>query len=329
MPNENRPEFGVLDFTFPRPPEGFAAAARMLIERAKLAESFGYSRYWLTEHHYAKNITSCPEVMIGQVAAATTRIKVGSGGVLLPYYSPFKVASTFKTLHALYPDRIELGVGRGPGADEPVQRALSNNPAWKFEEGDFERRLSDLATFLGPGFPEGHPYAGAPVLPVGVAPPPVWMLGTSMQGAEYAARLGISYAYGMFLAQGDPLMTRAEKTARHFRETSAESGASGKLAVAIGCFCAKTTEEAELVERTGRAAGMKPHNIVGNPKECREDIERIVSTVQPDVLLIGSYSNIPHDLQVNSLRLLAKALRLPSGAPQRAPLAVPTLRSRR
>ena len=178
-----------------------AQALRNSIELARLCDRLGYERYWMAEHHGMELIaTSAPEVMIALIAEATTSIRVGSGAVLLPHYSPLKVAEVFRTLHALFPGRIDLGVGRAPGGEALEAFALRRTrDKAQFEVDDFPNQLLELLAFLRGGFPADHPFGTIRVTPEAPGAPEVWLLGSSVWSAQVAAQLSLPYAFAHFI----------------------------------------------------------------------------------------------------------------------------------
>src|SRR6202163_290937 len=164
-----------------------AAALRNSIDLARHADALGYVRYWLAEHHNLSSVASpAPEIMIGQIAAITSGIRVGSGGVMLPNHAPLMVAERFKVLEALFPGRIDLGLGRAPGTDPVTSYALRVRQAPR-DGDDFLERFQELLLFERGGFPEGHPFRNVHAVPTDVALPPIWLLGSSGYSAELAA----------------------------------------------------------------------------------------------------------------------------------------------
>src|SRR5947209_8341093 len=142
-----------------------ATALRNSLDLADLADRLGYTRYWVAEHHNLASIaSSAPDIMIGQVAAATERIQVGSGGVMLPNHAPLMVAERFKVLEALFPGRIDLGIGRAPGTDPVTSIALRRRQEIR-DEDDFLERLQELFLLETKGFPEGHPFRNVNAMP--------------------------------------------------------------------------------------------------------------------------------------------------------------------
>ena len=163
-----------------------AEAVRETIALAVEAEKLGYSRYWLAEHHAITALADpCPEILVAAGAAATSHIRVGTGGVLLPYYSPLKTAEVFRMLEALYPGRIDLGIGRAPGGDMTTARAMGGGQYAGAE--DFPAQVQDLVGFLDDTLPADHPFARVKAMPSGPSAPQVWLLGSS----DYSAALSV------------------------------------------------------------------------------------------------------------------------------------------
>ncbi|MFD8064252.1 LLM class flavin-dependent oxidoreductase [Streptomyces cyaneofuscatus] len=233
-------------------PEGTppATALRNTLELSILADRLGYHRYWVAEHHASPfQAGAAPEILIGQILARTSGIRVGSGGVLLPYYSPFKVAEVFRVLHALYPGRVELGVGKAHLSKDPVVRALRRDAADPAGGGDFPDKVAELRSFLvGDEFPEGHPYRGLLPSPPSPGHPELWVLGSSVSSAEATARAGLSYAYAHFLGPDTTV-----EAVRRYREEFVPHLVDGKpiggprVVLGIGVYCAETEAEAHAL----------------------------------------------------------------------------------
>src|SRR5262245_2645836 len=177
-------------------------AIRNTIAMAQACESLGYARFWLSEHHsHGSIVGTAPEVLIAAIASVTQRIRVGSAGVMLPHYSPFKVAEQFRVLEAIAPGRIDLGLGRAPGSDGRTAFAL--NPQANTRPAHFPADVRDLMTWLaGTPLPQGHPFAAVRAFPAGETVPEVWMLGSSDYGAQVAAHFGLPYAFAWFFSDG-------------------------------------------------------------------------------------------------------------------------------
>jgi len=176
-------------------------AIRETLELARHCETLGYHRFWVSEHHASDSIVgTAPEVLIAAIAATTSRIRVGSAGVMLPHYSALKVAEQFRVLEAIAPGRIDLGVGRAPGSDRLTAYAL--NPYANAAE-DFPRQVEELRAWVtGEPLPAGHPFATIRAHPTGPTAPELWILGSSDYGAQLAAHFGLPYAFAYFFTEG-------------------------------------------------------------------------------------------------------------------------------
>src|SRR3979411_251092 len=185
-----------------------AAALRNSIALAPRADPLGFVRYWLAEHHNLASVASpAPDLMIGQIAAVTSRIHVGSGGVMLPNHAPLVVAERFKMLEALFPGRIDLGLGRAPGTDGATAHALRSRLDRR-EGDDFLERLHELTLWETRDFPPGHPYNTVVAIPDDTPLPPIWLLGSSDYSSELAAQVGMGFAFAHHFAShevADPL----------------------------------------------------------------------------------------------------------------------------
>jgi luciferase family oxidoreductase group 1 len=222
-----------------------AEAVAETIALAKAAERLGYHRYWLAEHHNTKSFAgSAPEVLIARVAAETTSIRVGSGGVMLTHYSPLKVAEQFRMLEILSPGRIDLGIGRAPGSDQRTAQALQAGPqGWGIDA--FPSQVHLLKQFLddaaGKPLPDDHPYRGIHATPMGPTRPEMWLLGSGMHSAVYAGELGLPFAHAHFIsAEGSE---EAVETYRRRFKPSAWCE-SPRLAMGVAALAAETEEEA-------------------------------------------------------------------------------------
>jgi luciferase family oxidoreductase group 1 len=211
------------------------------IALAQAVERFGYQRFWIAEHHGGALTCASPEILVAAVAASTTRIRVGSGGVMLPHYSPLKVAETFRLLHALFPDRIDLGVGRGPGASPEICKVLRPDSA-PVGNGKYTQQVCDLIGFLENTFPEGHPYQGIRAMPEGPGSPEVWLLGAGPQGGvEIAASLGLSFCFAQFIHN-----RTHQQVLETYRQRFCPSPflSEPRASLAVRVLCADTEEEA-------------------------------------------------------------------------------------
>jgi luciferase family oxidoreductase group 1 len=219
-------------------------AIRETLALAKLADQWGYRRYWLAEHHNsASHAGAAPEVLMAAIAATTQRIRIGSAGIMLPHYSALKVAEQFKVLEAIAPGRIDLGVGRAPGSDGRTAFALNPDAAQAADR--FPQQVQDLMGWLGDGLPESHPFRMVRAQPEGPTRPDVWILGSSDFGAQLAAYFGLPYCFAHFITDG---RGSAEAMALYREGFRAHPGVPGRLAApqgAVAVFAITADTEAE------------------------------------------------------------------------------------
>src|SRR6201992_430438 len=219
-----------------------AAALRNSIDLARFADTLGYTRYWLAEHHNLSSVASpAPEIMIGQIAAVTKNLRVGSGGVMLPNHAPLMVAERFKMLEALFPGRIDLGLGRAPGTDGATAYALRSRLD-KREGDDFLERLHELTLWEPRNFPPNHPFNKVVAMPDDTPLPPIWLLGSSDYSSELAAQVGMGFAFAHHFASHDALAAMTNYRA-HFKQTGWREAPYAILAAAV--IVAETDAEAE------------------------------------------------------------------------------------
>jgi luciferase family oxidoreductase group 1 len=233
-------------------PTGFspAAALQNTIELARLTDRLGYERYWIAEHHAMTTFAcSAPEILLSRVGAETKRIRIGSGGIMLPHYSPLKIAEQFRMLHALYPDRVDLGVGRAPGGSPLDSYALRRERVDRALPDDFPEQLVELLTFLDGTFPEEHAFSRILVSPLMPGSPDVWMLGSSMWSADAAAQLGLPYAFAHFISP-EPTRPAIEHYYARFKPSRYLS--APKAVVALGAICAETDAAATRLMASAR-----------------------------------------------------------------------------
>ncbi len=233
-------------------------ALRNTVSLAQTADRLGYHRYWLAEHHASPALAGAsPEVLIGPVAAATSRIRVGSGGIMLPHYSPLKVAESFSILAGLYPNRIDLGLGRAPGSDQATAYALQRDRRQRSPD-DFPNQLAELLAYFGDTMPAGHPFAryGA-TLPGGADKPEAWLLGSSPDSGRWAAEIGLPYCFADFINPGGASIAAAYR--REFRPSVHRD--APETSVAVWTICADTLAEAEQLATSARM--MMAHLLMG------------------------------------------------------------------
>jgi luciferase family oxidoreductase group 1 len=227
-----------------------AQALANTLELARLTDRLGYHRYWVAEHHGGPMLAGpSPEALIGPIAAATERIRVGSGGVMLPHYSPLKVAETFSVLAGLFPGRIDLALGRAAGTDPMTTYALQRDRRQAAPD-DFPEQLAELLGYLYDRLPADHPFARlAKALPGRPQIPEPWLLGSSPQSALWAAELGLPYAFADFI---NP---KGAEIAALYRERFAEhehADARARTAVGVWVVCADSDEQARRLASSAR-----------------------------------------------------------------------------
>ncbi len=273
-----------------------SAALHRTVQLARAAERFGYHRYWLAEHHNVPSVaSSAPEVLIAAVAGATTTLRVGAGGIMLPNHAPLKVAETFRVLAALHPGRIDLGLGRAPGTDGRTALALRGTRE-PHRGDDFADRYAQLLGHAD-GFPAGHPLAGVRAVPADVPLPPVWVLGSSEHGAHAAAALGTGYAYAAHFGTADP--ATALRTYREGFRPCAQR-ARPHAVLTVGAIVADDDERAGALLRAQQLA--TAHLRLGrpgplpSPEEAAAHAwtaaERHVADGAPGVVLAGTPGDV-------------------------------------
>ena len=225
-------------------------ALRNSIDLAQFADALGYTRYWIAEHHATPMLASpSPEALIGPITTVTSRIRVGSGGVMLPHYSPLKVAETFSMLAGLFPGRIDLGVGRAPGSDALTAFALQRDRR-QGSPDDFPEQLAELRGYFEDSLPPDHPFARIAQLPGRPEAPELYLLGSSPQSAIWAGELGLPYVFADFIN------SEGANLAALYRErfTPSRYLPRPRVVVATWALCAETYEEAELLSSSSKMA---------------------------------------------------------------------------
>jgi luciferase family oxidoreductase group 1 len=332
------PPLSVLDLSVVTTGTKPAQALRNSIDLAQEADRLGYTRYWLAEHHGLASVASpAPDIMIGQIAAATQRIRVGSGGVMLPNHAPLVVAERFKMLEALFPGRIDLGLGRAPGTDGVTAYALRNRLEARPGD-DFLERLQELMLWETREFPADHPFNKVVAMPDDSALPPLWLLGSSDYSAQLAAQVGMGFAFAHHFASFDAVAALTHYRA-HFRPSRWRQAPRGILAVAV--VAAPTDAEAEELamsmdlNRLQRERGAYlpipsveeakayPYSeadraiiarnraklFVGSPATILERLAPLIEASQADEVMVTS-AIYDHDARKRSYRLLAEAFGL-------------------
>jgi luciferase family oxidoreductase group 1 len=282
------------------------AAIRESLVLAQHCEALGYHRYWVAEHHNSASIAgSAPEILISAIAATTSRIRVGSAGVMLPHYAALKVAEQFRVLEAIAPGRIDLGLGRAPGSDGLTAHALNPNAAQAADL--FPAQVRDLIAWIGDRpLPENHPFRAIHAQPVGAGEPELWMLGSSDYGAQVAAYFGLPYCFAHFITDGQGT---AEALAI-YRETYRPSARhpAPHAALTVWALAAETEAEAERLYASRAAWRVARDRGVYTPLLAPEEVaalalseaERARMAEQRSRAIIGTGAQV-----VERLRALA------------------------
>lgn len=310
-------------------------AFQQTTELVQHVDRLGYHRYWVSEHHSTKSLAgSAPEILTAHLASHTTSIRVGTGGVLLPHYSAYKVAESFRVLDTLYPGRIDLGVGRAPGGMPNVNRALNDGGGPNIEF--YPQQIQELMDYLHGDDPhEMDVYA----TPLGETTPPIWMLGSSGTSARLAADLGASYSFAHFINGhgGTRAMSRYQN---YFQPSIQQKEPNGNVSIFV--VCSETEEKAEYLASSVDLAILKieqggtrdsfpsPHEarqypytifekervkenrsrmIVGNPQQVREEIEHLAKAYNVDEVIVNTIVS-PFEERLKSYELLAEAFGL-------------------
>lgn len=311
-------------------------ALKESMELAKLGELLGYTRYWITEHHDLAGLaSSVPEVMLAYIGVNTNTIRIGSGAVLLPHYKPFKVAEVYNTLATLFPDRVDVGLGRAPGGSAEATNALSDN----FLQNVYKMPslVKELLHFLDRDFPSDHEFSKITASPVPEVSPVPWLLGTGKKSALLAAENGLSYAFGQFMSEVD-----GAAIVQDYLDAFAprKQGQKPEVIVTVSVICAETTEKANevaisnLVWTLQRAKGegkegvpsieearqyvlddaeketmenMKKKLIIGNPTEVKEKLIELQTNYRADEIMLNTITYSAED-RFSSYRLIAAEL---------------------
>jgi luciferase family oxidoreductase group 1 len=323
-------------------PQGSTAASALhnSIDLATLADQLGYHRYWLAEHHGTPALAcASPEVLIGPIASTTQRIRIGSGGIMLPHYSPLKVAENFSMLAGLFPDRIDLGIGRAAGTDARNTFALQRDRR-EASPDDFFDQLQELIGYLSGSLPPDHPFFRYSRLLPGKPHAPVpYLLGSSPQSGIWAAQLGLPYVFADFInPSGVAIAKQYRANFKSPEETATDAPAKPQVMVAVATICAETDVQAQAlstshrmlldllhrgqltavpsVETATRYFAQQDRNpmsltvgrrlIAGSPETVRSQIEQVAEQYQADEMMIVTITH-DHAARKKSYELIARA----------------------
>lgn len=305
MANEHRFRMGILDFCFLHDDQKPRDRLRHSIDLIKFADKQGFSRYWISEHHGTSVAQASPEVFTPILLENTKRISAGPAGILLNYYSPFKVAECFRLLGALYPGRVDLGLGRG-SVDPAMAEALRiGSPNLSYDE-----RVADLVGHLRRDLPEDHPHHELSAAPVETGDVDVWILGSGQGSVPLAAESPAAFSFGMFLKNSLP----PHDTLRAYEESflGIDAFPRPKMNVTIAGTCKETDKEVDRVT-SAHTNGFIQVNVAGTPDSCREQILDIVRSTGVDEIVFAAVDQDIED-RATTYELLAKAMRFESGA---------------
>lgn len=311
------------------------SALQNTVKLAQITEELGYTRFWVAEHHNTNGIAgSSPEVLISHIASNTKKIRVGSGGVLLPQYSPYKIAENFKVLEALFPNRIDLGIGRSPGGSATTRIALTDGLRKSLNE--FPRQVRELQGFLQNDLPGDHPYHDVKAFPVTPGLPDIWMLGITHRGARLAAEYGTAFTYGHFITpvngqraldyyyqhfQPSPFLTKPKANVCVFVVCASTQEKAEELALSQDMWLLAiekgldtrimSVEEAKSFSLTSedrlKIQENRKRMIVGTPQKVKDEIMRLSDRYHTDEFMI--INNVFHfENKVETYSLLAEEL---------------------
>jgi len=312
-----------------------AQALHNSLDLARLADELGYVRYWVAEHHNLPAVaSSAPDIMIGQIAAITKNMRVGSGGVMLPNHAPLMVAERFKVLEGLFPGRIDLGLGRAPGTDPATSYALRRRQGIS-DEDDFLERFQEMMLLEKRGFPPGHPFHNVQAMPSDVPLPPIYLLGSSDYSAQLAGQIGAAFAFAHHFATFP-----ADEAMRLYRDSFKPSASHDRPLAILGTqvMCADTDAEAERLALTfdlnavrrakgeyqplaspedaaaydyspaerARIAQGRNRISVGSPATVKAKLTKLIEATKADELMVTSMI-FDHAARKRSYELLAQA----------------------
>jgi len=303
------------------------------LDLARLTDALGYHRYWVAEHHSSPALAGvAPEAVIGPIAQATTQIRVGSGGIMLPHYSPFKVAETFALLSAIAPGRIDLGLGRAPGGDGRIMLALQRDRGRRMPHDDFPDNLGELLAYFDGTLPDDHPFAPlADTLPSGGGKPETWLLGSSIDSALWAAGAGLPYCFADFINPEGQAMTaeyrKRFKPSAHLAEphvmvaswviaadSTKQATRLGQPAAMLGALLRRNvlipvpsieTAEDWLAKNPAALESRKRRVIVGTAVDCRAALDSVAADYRADEIMLVNIMP-DHGARRDSYRLIAE-----------------------
>jgi luciferase family oxidoreductase group 1 len=317
-----------------------AQALQNSIALARHVEALGFHRFWLSEHHAMDTLAgSAPELLLARIGGETSTIRLGSGGIMLPHYAPLKVAETFRMLHALYPGRIDLGIGRAPGGGPVESMALRRNRTGP-QVDDFPVQLNELLAFLHHDFPDEHPFSRIRVSPEMPGSPDVWLLGSSLWSATAAAQFGLPYAFAHFFS-GESTRQAIELYQREFQPNDRleeHIRHAPEAMAAVGVICAETESEANFLYASVRLLQLRirqgdrrpiaaptdalrelagygplppdanefPRVVVGTPDKVRVALEQMARSLGLGELVVNTITH-DHAARLRSYTLLAEA----------------------
>jgi luciferase family oxidoreductase group 1 len=327
----------------PIPTGGTAGGAlRASIDLARHADAWGYNRFWVAEHHNIPGVASAvPAILIGHLAEATTRLRLGSGGVMLPNHAPLAIAEQFGMLEALHPGRIDLGIGRAPGTDPLTARALRRS-AEAAGADDFPQQFAELRAFFADSFPEDHPYRQVHATPAKGSTPDIWLLGSSGYSAQVAGILGLPFSFAHhFSAENTVPALELYRSTFQASEVLDEPYAM----VGVAVVCADTEAEARFQHGSSRLSmvrlrtghpGLLPSpeeaaeyqltprdklivgsstgsHVVGDPEQVAAGLDSLLERTGADELIVTT-SLFRHEDRLHSFELLADLAGLSGGA---------------
>jgi luciferase family oxidoreductase group 1 len=306
-------------------------ALRESIEVAELGEALGFKRHWFAEHHGMPSIaTSSPEILISHIAQRTESMRIGSGGIMLPNHTPIQVAERFHTLESLYPDRVDLGIGRAPGSDSATMRAVR-----PYDSSNYSDQLQELMALSSGDFAPGHPFSGVSVMPDDVELPPIWLLSSSGGTAKLAGKLGVGYSFATHFSPS-PVKPAIDTYLEHFEPS--DRFPEPHVILAVSALCAPTDDEADFLAGSldlshlrrmqGNLAPLPPpeeaaeydysvaerqavrknrkQHFIGEPETVREQLEELVERTGADELMVTCLTH-GQDNRTRSFELLADA----------------------